>query len=99
MSRNIKGYNGNNNKFTGNNAMGGNGGAKKEVENKVNNNYNKYNNMNQNQLMNELQREVMNGKMTGDLNPQVLEGFYDQMAENMTGDQLSRLRALINGIK
>ena len=100
MGRSIKNFSNNNGHNIGgfNQQKSGNN-VDKNVEKQVNQNYDKYNKMSQNQLMNELQKEVMNSKNNGDINPKLLENFYDQMSPNMSVEQSNRLRTLINGIK
>lgn len=101
--RNFKGYNNqSNNKSNcnnGNNYAGGNNYNKSDVEQDVKNQFNKYSGYSENQLIDEFYKEVYRQQKLGNLNPQMLQNFYNMMAPNMTPAQKKKMKDLIDSVK
>ena len=59
----------------------------------------KYAGMDESQLMNELFKVAAEGRASGELNNDVVDGFYNKMLPLLTPEQAERMRELILQLK
>lgn len=98
--RNYKGYNNNSNNKNYNNCnTGTNNCNKSDVEKDVQSKFNKYSGYSENQLIEEFYKEVYKQQQLGNLNPQMLQNFYNMMSPNMTPAQKKKMKDLIDSVK
>lgn len=102
MAKNVKSFKGKN--YNDYNQKGHSGNQntyfnKDDMNEEVKAQFDKYSKFSENQLMDEFYREAERQKKLGNLNPQMLENFYNMMAPNMTKEQQKKMKAMINSIK